>query len=730
MNRMVKVPWQLLALLVFLSLVFLSLLSCGDPSQQPSASDAAENIRVLDLDSDDNYIEKGDFDTLQQRGQIRVVMPRFGNQDGFLPRQGSPLNVDIELLHRFAEREKLNVVWVFVDSFELTGQALLQGKADIIAANMTVTPERKKQWLFTVPVAIVKEQLIGSSGARISKPSELTGKQVAVKKTSSFWDTAQALKRANSKVSIEEIETGAQTDSILDDIAQSKNRYTILDSNIAAHVLSYRDDLAIAFDVSGERAIAWAVRPQAATLKQKLDQFLSQEKLTQKTQSVYTADFTEIKNRKVLRVLTRNSAATYFLWRGELVGFDYELVQRFAQQHGLRLEVVVPPSRELLLPWLKQGKGDLISASLTIDPAWAAQGVSASRKINQVSEMLVSRSDDPLGQVKGLHGRTVVVRGSSSYWKTLQKLQQQLQQQGLKFKLKKAPETLETEEIIAKVAQGEYDLTVADSHILDIELTWREDIKGAFTLGQPVDHAWVVRSEDQLLLEEINRFIKKEYRGVFYNMTRNKYFKKPHAIAKRLQQRVDGGNGAALSPYDELMQKYAKQYQLDWRLLVSQMYQESRFDPNAKSWVGAKGLMQVMPRTARELGISQLEVPENGIKAGVKYMNWLMDRFEHELPVKDRMWFALAAYNAGLGHVNDARRLARKKGWKSNRWFGHVEKAMLLLSKRKYAQQAAHGYVRGQEPVNYVRSIRDRYQAYLRLTTDRTAFLGYHHLSK
>ena len=145
------------------------------------------------------------------------------------------------------------------------------------------------------------------------------------------------------------------------------------------------------------------------------------------------------------------------------------------------------------------------------------------------------------------------------------------------------------------------------------------------------------------------------------------------------------------------------------------MYQESRFNPKAKSWVGAQGLMQVMPRTAKELGITNLTDPESGIKAGIKYLQWVRNRFEPELDVKDRMWFTLAAYNAGQGHVKDARRLAKQQGLNPNRWFDNVEKAILLLSKRKYASKARHGYVRGTEPVNYVREIRQRYQAYLEM---------------
>jgi membrane-bound lytic murein transglycosylase F len=293
-----------------------------------------------------------------------------------------------------------------------------------------------------------------------------------------------------------------------------------------------------------------------------------------------------------------------------------------------------------------------------------------------------------------------------------------LQQLGIDFKLVAAPEELETEELIAQVARGEIDLTVADSHILDIELTWRDDIRPAFAL-QERQHGWVVRKDNPKLLQAVNAYLRKEYRGLFYNVTYEKYFDNPKRIQRSLEERADTADNNALSPYDGVVKKHAENYGFDWRLIVSQMYQESRFNPNAKSWVGAQGLLQVMPRTARELGISNLRDPEQGVSAGVRYLNWLLQRFEPDLDIGERTWFALAAYNAGLGHVRDARRLAARKGWDPDQWFDNVEKAMLLLAKKEYAQQAKHGYVRGHEPVNYVRQIRDRYLAYLSLKDER-----------
>jgi membrane-bound lytic murein transglycosylase F len=170
-----------------------------------------------------------------------------------------------------------------------------------------------------------------------------------------------------------------------------------------------------------------------------------------------------------------------------------------------------------------------------------------------------------------------------------------------------------------------------------------------------------------------------------------------------------------ISPYDKLVRKYADRYGFDWRLVTAQMYQESRFNPKAKSQVGARGLMQLMPRTAKAMGINNTSDPALNIKGGIMYLDWLRDRFDSKLPISERIWFTLAAYNAGAGHVHDARRLAQQLGYDPDRWFDHTEEAMLLLAKKEYARKARFGFVNGREPVNYVRDIRQRFEAYVDL---------------
>ena len=645
---------------------------------------------------------------------LKILRPRHVEGVGYLPRQGLPQTEELALLESFALQHGMSPEYVYVDGYDELIPRLLAGEADIIADNLTITEARKQQVEFTTPIAYVREQLIARKGEAPESAHDLEGRSIAVHASDSYHDTLQTIlgQRFQPPFTIQLVDESISTEAILNGVARGTYDLAVADSNLAQVVLSYHDDLELAFSLGSVRAIAWAVHPDKQQLLTALNDFLGKHHLASGEEELQRDDLQGIKQRKVLRLLTRNNAANYFLWRGELLGFEYELARRFAKEQGLRLEVVVPPGRDQLIPWLKEGRGDLIAASLTITPEREDEGVSFSRPYHQISEIVVTRSgDESLQTPQDLAGRTVVVRRSSAYWESLQALRRQ----GIAFELQAAPEVLETEELIDRVARGEYDLTVADSHILDIELTWREDIQAAFPLGETRSHGWVVRHENPQLLAAVNRFLQKEYRGLFYNITYDKYFKNPKRIRSHVEQRVDSASAGALSPYDELARHYARRYGLDWRLVVSQMFQESRFNPDAKSWAGALGLMQVLPRTGRELGLEELRDPETGLHAGVKYLHWLMRRFEPGLPVAERTWFALAAYNAGIGHVRDARRLARELGRNPDLWFDNVEQAMLLLATERYARKAKHGYVRGHEPVNYVRQIRDRYLAYIKL---------------
>jgi membrane-bound lytic murein transglycosylase F len=299
------------------------------------------------------------------------------------------------------------------------------------------------------------------------------------------------------------------------------------------------------------------------------------------------------------------------------------------------------------------------------------------------------------------------VRRSSSYYQSLAPLESR---HG--FELLAVAEDEETEDILEAVEEGKYAATVADSNIVDVELTFSDGIRSVGPIGDPRDVAWMLRKDQPKLRAAADRFIRKIYRSTLYNLMVAKYFRNEQRM--RVAASEDRSDKAGrLSPYDDLVKRYATMYEFDWRLVTSQMYQESRFDPTARSWVGALGLMQVMPRTAREVGIGDVRKPEPGIHAGVKVLARYGEIFEDpEISEPDRIHFALAAYNAGPGHVADGRRLAADLNLDSSRWFGHVEKAMPLLAKRRFARTARHGYCRCSEPVKYVREIQSRYEGY------------------
>lgn len=683
----------------------------SDIGSTTSSTDALESARISN--------PCGDLDVIKKRGRLRILAQRFG--ENYLPRQGYPLDRERELASEFAKTLNLDPALVYVDNFEDLIPALLKGEGDLISANLTVTESRKKLIAFSTAIDKSHEQVVARV---IEKPfrsvADLQGHRLAIQEQTSFWERAQKLRKQVPELRIQIASGRLSDDAMLDLVASGRADLTIQDSNAMDVALHYRSDVKSVLTFPEETSMAWGIRPDNPKLLEALNLFMIRRQAQPAQKSAAKTDWDGILSRKTLRMLTRNNAGCYFLWHGELYGFEFECARRFAQSHSLNLEVVVAPSYEELLPMLAAGKGDIVAAFLTPTAERIAQGVAFSKPYLFASEDIVARVSDnkTLTRPEDLAGRTVVVRRSSSYWDTLQKLKAR----GIAVNIQPASETMEAAELIDAVASGACDLTVADSHILDVELAWRDDIKRAMALTEPKPLCWVARAGDKRLLRFIDDFWEREYKDVFYNVTYNKYFRNIRNIRKYVNDdsRIRLNSAGMISPYDNLVRQYAAHYGFDWCLIVAQMFQESRFDPKATSNVGAKGLLQVMPKTAREMGFHRsLDEPEIGIHAGIKYLDWVRRNIYPEPSPEDQVWFALAAYNAGTGHVSDASRLALQLKLKPNVWFGNVEKAIQLLSQSKYANKARYGYARGGETVRYVSQIRDRYGAYLNLLLDQ-----------
>jgi membrane-bound lytic murein transglycosylase F len=665
-------------------------------------------------------METGDLDALLERGILRVIVPGTALGEPSLPRQGSPVAQQRELAEAFARSLGLQLELIPVFRLGEMLPVLEEGRADIIAANLTVTPARQERVNFSLPIDHVHEVVLIAAGndanAHIQTVADLTGRSVMVDPASSFWETLTVLRDDYPDIHLLPGLDHFDDESTLDMLVSGQIDATVRDSNIAEMYLSYRDDLRLAFALGGRQSIAWAVRPDAPQLLAALDLFLTTEKLTRPREARYVGDLPELRERRRLRILLPNTAASYFLWRGELVGFEYDFARRFAEEHHMRLEVVVPPHQEALYAWLEEGRADIAGGFL--EPV--APGNAAIRFTNpwhHAQPHLISRADaEEIADWHGVSGSTVAVLAGSMLWAELEALAGEYG-----FELQPLPGIAgDIEDLVNRLVAGEFDHAVVEGHLLSMELASRDDIRRQFEVGSPVPHAWAVRSTDTELLEALNEFFRKEYRSTFYNILYRRYFEDERRIRRKLEERVR--SAGQLSPWDDVVQRYAGVHGFDWRLIVAQIFQESRFDPNARSAMGAAGLMQLMPRTAQQVGVRDLEDPAENIRGGILYLDWVRQQLPEDLSVADRIWFTLAAYNAGLGHVLDARRLAARKGWDRDRWFDHVEKAMLLLAQRKYYSQARHGYVRGSEPVAYLNSISARFKAYVQLTENQAAF--------
>jgi membrane-bound lytic murein transglycosylase F len=654
----------------------------------------------------------GDLEAIRARGELRILVSEHARIE-HLPRRGDPHDHEVHAARAFAAHLGLEAVVVQVPDHGDVVPWLLEGRGDLAVDSLTVTPALSERVRFSAPLGRVVEQVVGRPGPRWSGPADLEGHTVVVRRSSPFWDTVEALRREHPGIDLQPAPEHLDTEELVHEVATGQIELTVADDDLVQAILRYRaEDVAPRLDLGERRPTAWALRPDAEQLQAEVDRFLAAEELGQDADPTFVGDLPELRRRGVLRLLTHNSAATYFLHHGEVMGFELELWREFARSQDLRLQVVVPPPEVDLVDALVAGEGDLVAAGLTLTERRRADArVAWTAPYHESAEVLVAPAGRTLTGPEALSGQTVVVQRASGHWETVGGLLGE----GIAVQVREAPPELEGEEILARVADGTWPLTVADRHLVDIELAHHLPIVAAFPLTEDRPHCAAVRAGDQELLAAVNEWIGATRGTTLYNLLRARYFGDPRKIAENTADRptVTG----ALSPYDPLVRTVAERHGFDWRLVVSQMYQESRFDPAAKSWSGAVGLLQLKPTTAAELGFADVTEPAQGIEAGVTYLARMREGWG-PLSNDERTWLALASYNAGRGHVEDARRLAEQQGLDPDRWFDHTEQALLLLARKEFAARARHGYVRAGEPVAYVRQVRERYLAYAEAVPD------------
>ncbi|WP_445362165.1 transporter substrate-binding domain-containing protein [Microbulbifer sp. ANSA003] len=716
--------------LILLSVLLLALAACTEPDRE---SGVAESVTMSAAEAQDadkrsgqlpevtpakeqqvNYIETGDLRDIRKHGTIRFVNLTGASED-LLPRDDVVSLRHFELANKLAKQLKLEPKWIKAETPDDAVQMLIDGQADVIAYNLTVTDAREEIIDFTVPLRHSRLVLVtGPEGPDISDASKLKDLEFIIPAGSSIKETAEQLvaENPNSNLTIREIDINGNRDTLLDIINGQKNRVAILEDFSAQDLRNYRDDMRIGADVSEVQNIAWGVRKDSKRLHTTLDNFLTRNLV--KSQEERITDWKGIKKSGVIRLLTYNGPTTYFLWKGVLMGFDYDLAQAFANKHKLQLQVIVVPYEEDLADWLRAGRGDFAGAELNITSAREDQGMVFTKPYVESTDQIVSgKGSPPITQIQDLNGRKLTLRAYSSFIETAETLKEA----GIDVDIRVAPPDISQSQIFSLIADGLVDATISHSGRAKIEASVQPQLVLGTLIGDPRPQGWMVLRQNWHLLQNLNKFLKNYRKTSQYQKQYQAYFEPNKRFTQRVSSRVIPGEN--LSPYDELVKESAFKYDFDWRMIVAQMWQESNFNPKAVSPVGAQGLMQVMPATAEEMGFPPpLFEPERGIKAGVKYMDWVRDRFNPALPTVNKLWFTLASYNAGYGHLLDAQRLAKELGLDPNVWFDNVEVAMLKLAQPQYFKRARYGYVRGSEPVQYVRNISNLYKAYVEMMSD------------
>ncbi len=422
-------------------------------------------------------------------------------------------------------------------------------------------------------------------------------------------------------------------------------------------------------------------------------------------------DLQQIKDSGELVVLTLYSSTSYFNYRGQDMGFQYELSEQFAKSLGVKLKVKVARNVKDLIRKLEAGEGDLIAYTLPVTKEWKDSLLYCGEDVitHQVVVQRKNGRHKPLKDVTELIGKDIYVN-PGKYYERLVNLDKELGG-GIRIHLVRS-DSISAEDLITQVAQGKISYTVADNDIARLNRTYYPNLDINLKISFDQRSSWAVRKDCPQLARAASEWHKANLTSPDYKASTKRYFEiskaTPHTPILSLRE-------GKISHYDALFKKYAKEIGWDWRLLASLAYTESNFDTTAVSWAGARGLMQLMPSTARAMGLpdGKEQNAEESIKAAVKYIGMTAQSFS-ELPKEEQVNFVLASYNSGIGHVQDAMALAEKYGKDPHVWKDNVEKYIVLKANEEYFTDPVckNGYFRGTETYNFVREITGRYEQY------------------
>ena len=441
------------------------------------------------------------------------------------------------------------------------------------------------------------------------------------------------------------------------------------------------------------------------------------------TVSVPTRDLDAILAHGKIRAVTNINQTSYFIYKGEPMGFHFELLKRFADHLDVELEIIARNDIDEALKLLQDGEADLVAVGLSVS-ADREEMMRFTEPIMQSSEVLVQRkpggwsrmAPEDIGKALvndqfDLAGRTVYVQKGSSYAQRLYSLERE---SGIDIGVIEVP--FDAEELAHQVARGEIEFTICDDYMSNIIGSLYSDLDLGTSVSTPQQIAWSVRKDgNDALLEELNSWLKGFKTTREYAMMEKKYFKGERSVRMASSEYFSTHTGK-VSPFDDIIRHYSDSIGWDWRLVAALIYQESRFNPTVTSPRGAYGLMQVMPETGQHFGLDVTRSVDNNINAGIHYLRMLNTLFNDKVSDPDeRIKFILASYNAGHGHIMDAINLAAKNGLDPGIWDNNVALFLERKSDPVFYDDPVvkNGKLRQGVAVNaYVTDILERYEHY------------------
>ncbi|MCK5727732.1 MAG: membrane-bound lytic murein transglycosylase MltF [Methylococcales bacterium] len=412
----------------------------------------------------------------------------------------------------------------------------------------------------------------------------------------------------------------------------------------------------------------------------------------------------KIKKEGILHVATRVDPTTYYpLPDGSHSGLEYDLVMLFAQQLGVKVTFQVPDKFETILKNTREGTIDIAASGLTITEK-RQKTLRFAPSYHTVTEQIIYSTKKPKS-ITDLTTGILEVTSGTSHADSLKKLQDSSHPQ-LSWISNK---NLDTNQLLDLVSDGLIDYTVADSNQVILMRRFYPELNIAFNISDPKSLAWALpQSDDNSLYQEVTEFFQRIKKDGTLAQLIERHYGHAEKLTYMDKLKFYRRQYTRLPEYKSYFVENAEKYNLDWRLLAAIGYQESHWEASAISPTGVKGIMMLTNETAKDLGVTNRTDPKQSIDGGVLYFHQRLGKFDDDIKEPDRTWFALASYNIGLGHLQDARRLARKQGENANKWID-VRKFLLKLSEESWHSQTRYGKARGGESVVYVENIRNYY---------------------